>query len=59
MLGIVPIFFRGVGVCRDDTEEETYRQLCALAAEEVEQLRQEGKTLPPAATRAMRDAVPA
>ena len=41
------------------TEEETYHQLCAIVAEEVDQLRQEGKALPPATTRAMRDAVPA
>ena len=47
------------GGCHGATEEETYHQLCAIVAEEVDQLRQEGKALPPATTRAMRDAVPA
>jgi predicted RNase H-like HicB family nuclease len=58
-VGYCPDLFPWGGVCHGETEEETYHQLCALVAEEVDQLRQDGKKLPPATTRAMRDAVPA
>jgi len=47
------------GVCHGASEEETYRELCALVADEVEQPREAGKELPPARTRPMREAVPA
>jgi hypothetical protein len=58
-VGYCPDLFPWGGACHGATEEETYHQLCALVAEEVNQLRQEGKPFPPATTRAMRDAVPA
>ena len=58
-VGYCPDLFPWGGVCHGATEEEAYRQLCALVAEEVDELRQGGKQLPPAITRAMRDAVPA
>lgn len=58
-VGYCPDLFPWGGVCHGATEEETYQQLCALVQEEVEQLRQTGKTLPPASTRPMREAVPA
>ena len=45
-------------MCHGTTEEEAYRQLCLLVAEEVEELRREGKPLPPPNTRPMREAVP-
>ncbi len=58
-VGFCPDLFPWGGVCHGATEQETYQQLCATVAEEVDQLRNDGKPLPPAATRAMRDAVPA
>ena len=57
--GYGPDFFPWGGVCHGATEEEAYRALCALELEEVKELAQSGKELPPASTRAMRDAVPA
>ncbi|MCL4789064.1 MAG: type II toxin-antitoxin system HicB family antitoxin [Verrucomicrobia bacterium] len=58
-VGFCPDLFPWGGVCHATTEEEAYRQLSALVAEEVEQLQREGKPLPAASTRPMRDAVPA
>ena len=58
-VGYCPDLFPWGGVCHGAAEEETYRQLCGLAAEEVEELQREGKELPPASTRPMREAVPA
>ncbi|HEU0010009.1 MAG TPA: hypothetical protein VFT34_09365 [Verrucomicrobiae bacterium] len=58
-VGYCPDLFPWGGVCHGTTEEETYRQICGLVQEEVEQLRQSGKELPPASTRPMREAVPA
>jgi hypothetical protein len=58
-VGYCPDLFPWGGVCHGTTEQETYGQLCALVQEEVEQLRNAGKELPPATTRAMREAVPA
>jgi len=57
-VGYCPDLFPWGGVCHGASEEETYRQLCALVEEEVEQFRAEGKELPHPSTRAMRDAVP-
>lgn len=57
-VGYCPDLFPWGGVCHGATQEETYAQLCALVHDEVESLRAEGKTLPPAATRAMREAIP-
>jgi len=58
-VGYCPDLFPWGAVCHGATEEESYRQVCALVHEEVEQLRQSGKELPPASTRPMREAVPA
>ena len=58
-VGYCPDLFPWGGVCHAATEEDAYRQLCALVQEEVEQLQQTGKELPPAATRPMREAMPA
>jgi predicted RNase H-like HicB family nuclease len=57
-VGYCPDLFPWGGVCHGQTEEGTYHQLCELVAEEVEDLRREGKDLPPPSTRPMRDAVP-
>ncbi len=58
-VGYCPDLFPWGGVCHGATEEETYRQLCVLVQEEVAQLKQQGRELPPAVTRPMREAVPA
>ena len=58
-VGYCPDLFPWGGVCHGSSEEETYRELCALVEDEVEELRQAGKELPVASTRAMREAVPA
>ena len=47
------------GVCHGSSEETAYGQLCALVREEVEELIQAGKSLPPSSTRPMRHAIPA
>lgn len=57
-VGYCPDLFPWGGVCHAATEEEAYRRLCTLVHEEVEELRQAGKELPPANTRPMREAVP-
>lgn len=49
-VGYCPDLFPWGGVCQGATEEEAYRQLCALVTEEVEELQRESKELPPAAT---------
>ncbi len=56
-IGYCPDLFPWGGVCHAPTEAEAYAQLCALVAEEVEELQREGKELPPASTRPMRDAI--
>jgi hypothetical protein len=58
-VGYCPDLFPWGGVCHATTEEEAYRQLCALVLDEVEELRRVGKELPQANTRPMREAVPA
>jgi len=58
-VGYCPDLFPWGGVCHGRSEDETYRQLCSLVEEEVEQLLRDGKELPMASTRPMRDAVPA
>ena len=58
-VGYCPDLFPWGGVCHATTEEEAYRQLCALVQAEVEELRGAGRELPPANTRPMREAVPA
>ena len=57
-VGYCPDLFPWGGVCHGTTEEEAYHALCALVHEEVEELLQTGKELPPASTRPMREAVP-
>ncbi|MGD0536667.1 MAG: hypothetical protein ABSC03_03360 [Verrucomicrobiota bacterium] len=57
-VGYCPDLFPWGGVCHGATEEEAYRQLCMLVADEVEELHREGKPLPAPATRAMREAIP-
>ncbi len=58
-VGYCPDLFPWGGACHGATEEKAYRQLCALVAEEVEELRRAGKPLPQSSTRPMREAVPA
>ena len=58
-VGYCPDLFPWGGVCHATTEEDAYRQLCALVDEEVEGLLRAGKSLPSASTRPMRDAMPA
>jgi hypothetical protein len=56
-VGYCPDLFPWGGACHGATEEETYRQLCALVEAEVEQLRDSAQELPPVSTRPMREAV--
>ena len=58
-VGYCPDLFPWGGVCHASLEEEAYRELCTLVQEEVEDLVRDHKELPPAITRAMRDAIPA
>jgi predicted RNase H-like HicB family nuclease len=58
-VGYCPDLFPWGGVCHASTEEEAYRQLCALVIEEVEELQLKGSELPLPSTRPMREAVPA
>jgi len=58
-VGYCPDLFPWGGVCHATTEDEAYRQLRELVQQEVEDLRQAGKQLPPVSTRPMREAVPA
>jgi len=57
-VGYCPDLFPWGGVCHGASEEETYRQLCALVAAEVEELLASGRELPVPGTRPMREAVP-
>lgn len=57
-VGYCPDLFPWGGVCHGTTEDETYRQLCQVVEEEVEELRRDSKELPPVCTRPMREAVP-
>ena len=54
-VGYCPDLFPWGGVCHSATEEETYAALCALVREEIEDLRAEGRELPPAQTRPTRE----
>jgi predicted RNase H-like HicB family nuclease len=56
-VGYCPDLFPWGGVCHAATEEDAYRELCALVREEVEDLRQASKELPLPSTRPMREAV--
>jgi len=55
-IGFCPDLFPWGGVCHGENEETTYRDLCALVREEIEQLRKDGKDLPTPETRPMREA---
>lgn len=54
-VGYCPDLFRWGGVCHGNDEEQTYRDLRALVAEEIKQLIADGKDLPPPITRPMRE----
>jgi hypothetical protein len=54
-VGYCPDLFPWGGVCHADDEEQTYRQLRELVAEEIKQLLANGKELPFPATRPMRE----
>jgi predicted RNase H-like HicB family nuclease len=54
-VGYCPDLFPWGGVCHATTEDEAYRQLLALVEDEVAGLQREGKELPPANTRPMRE----
>ncbi len=58
-VGYCPDLFPWGGVCHADTEEEAYRQLCALVREEIEQFQRDGREVPPPLTRPMREALAA
>ena len=58
-VGYCPDLFPWGGACHGVTESDTYRELCTLVEEEVEQLREAAQELPPITTRPMREAVPA
>jgi predicted RNase H-like HicB family nuclease len=57
-VGYCPDLFPWGGVCHGASEHATYQQLCELVAGEVEELRQQGKPLPPPSTRPMREVMP-
>ena len=56
-VGFCPDLFPWGGVCHAASEEDAFRELCALVREEVEDLRHASKELPPPNTRPMREAV--
>ncbi|MBI4658352.1 MAG: pilus assembly protein HicB [Verrucomicrobia bacterium] len=57
-VGYCPDLFPRGGVCHAGTEDQAYRQLCALVAEEVEELQCAGRILPPPSPRPRREAIP-
>ncbi|HNQ88026.1 MAG TPA: hypothetical protein PKM73_05370 [Verrucomicrobiota bacterium] len=58
-VGHCPDLFLWGGICHAGHEEEVYRRLCALVAEEIDELQRGGGDLPAPNTRPMREAVPA
>jgi hypothetical protein len=54
-VGYCPDLFPWGGVCHRGNEEQTYRQLCELVREEIDELTRAGKELPAAVTRPMRE----
>jgi predicted RNase H-like HicB family nuclease len=54
-VGFCPDLFPWGGVCHGADEEATYRQLCELVREEIDDLQATGKDLPQATTRPMRE----
>jgi len=55
-VGYCPDLFPWGDVCHAADEGQTYRRVGELVCEEIAQLRAQGKELPPAATRPMREA---
>ncbi len=55
-VGYCPDLFPWGGVCHGESEQETYRQLCDLVREEIDELISADRPLPPPATRPMREA---
>ena len=58
-VGFCPDLFPWGGVCHGSTEEDTYKDLCSLVREEVNEIVRMGRSLPPSSTRPMRDAISA
>ncbi len=56
-VGYCPDLFPWGSVCHSPTEEETYRQLCALVREEIVEIQSEGREIPSPQTRPMREAL--
>lgn len=56
-VGYCPDLFPWGGVCHGETEEKTFKDLCALVRKEVQDLSRGGKKLPTPTTRPMREAV--
>ena len=54
-VGYCPDLFPWGGACHGDDEGQTYRQLCELVREEIQDLQSAGKELPLPATRPMRE----
>ena len=58
-VGFCPDLFPFGGVCYGPTPVAAYSELCEMVEETVKSAEQEGISLPPPATRPMREAVPA
>ena len=56
-VGYCPDLFPWGGVCHGDTEEKTYRRLCALVRGEIGEMRRDGREAPTPQTRPMREAL--
>ena len=54
-VGYCPDLFPWGGVCHGTTEQKTYKELCTLVREEIQDLQREAKQLPPPSTRPMRE----
>jgi len=54
-VGYCPDLFPWGGACHGEDEELTYRQLCSLVRDEIDELKAAGKELPVPATRPMRE----
>ena len=56
-VGYCPDLFPWGAVCHAESEEDSFRQLCALVREEIADMQAEGAELPEPQTRPMREAV--
>lgn len=56
-VGYCPDLFPWGGVCHGMTEEETYRELCALVRDEIGEIQRDGREVPMPQTRPMREAL--